>query len=45
MQYDDDPDSDARAHSERLASLIRDQIAGNGGALPFWRFKIGRAHV
>jgi len=38
MQYDDDPDSDARAHSERLAALIRNQIATNGGALPFWRF-------
>lgn len=38
MQHDDDPDADASAHSERLASLIRNQIAGNGGALPFWRF-------
>ena len=38
MQNDDDLDSDAKAHSARLASLIQDQIAGNGGALPFWRF-------
>ncbi len=33
-----DVDADAIAHSQRLASLIRDQIASNGGALPFWRF-------
>lgn len=38
MTYDDDLDPDAKAHSERLAVLIRDQIASNGGALPFWRF-------
>lgn len=38
MTYDDDLDPDAKAHSERLAALIRDQIASNGGALPFWRF-------
>lgn len=38
MSIDDDLDPDARAHSERLAELIRDQIASNGGALPFWRF-------
>jgi len=42
MQNDDDLDAgldvDAKAHSERLASLIQDQILSNGGALPFWRF-------
>lgn len=38
MTYDDDLEPDAKAHSERLAALIRDQIASNGGALPFWRF-------
>ncbi len=38
MSIDDDLDPDALAHSERLAELIRDQIASNGGALPFWRF-------
>jgi SAM-dependent MidA family methyltransferase len=38
MSYDDDLEPDAKAHSERLAALIRDQIASNGGALPFWRF-------
>ena len=38
MSIDDDLDPDARAHSERLADLIRDQIASNGGVLPFWRF-------
>jgi SAM-dependent MidA family methyltransferase len=38
MLTDDDLDPDARAHSERLATLIRDQIASNGGVLPFWRF-------
>lgn len=38
MQNDDALDPDARAHSERLAALIQDQIASNGGALPFWRF-------
>lgn len=38
MQSDHDLDLDARAHSERLAGLIHDQIASNGGALPFWRF-------
>ncbi|TXH75156.1 MAG: class I SAM-dependent methyltransferase [Lysobacteraceae bacterium] len=35
---EDDLDPDARAHSDRLAELIRDQILSNGGALPFWRF-------
>ena len=38
MSIDEDLDPDARAHSERLADLIRDQIASNGGVLPFWRF-------
>lgn len=38
MAIDDDLGPDAIAHSERLAELIRDQIASNGGALPFWRF-------
>jgi SAM-dependent MidA family methyltransferase len=38
MSYEDDLDPDTKAHSERLAALIRDQIATNGGALPFWRF-------
>lgn len=34
----DDLDPDSRAHSARLSALIRDQIASNGDALPFWRF-------
>lgn len=38
MSHDDDLEPDAQAHSARLAALIRDQIASNGGALPFWRF-------
>lgn len=38
MPTDDDLDPDIRAHSERLSELIRDQIASNGGVLPFWRF-------
>ena len=38
MHPDDELDPDAQAHSGRLAALIREQIAGNGGALPFWRF-------
>lgn len=38
MQDAFDLDSDSRAHSQRLETLIRDQIASNGGALPFWRF-------
>jgi SAM-dependent MidA family methyltransferase len=38
MSNDDDLDPDIRAHSERLAGLIQDQIASNGGVLPFWRF-------
>ena len=33
-----EPDADARAHSARLAELIRVQIAAAGGALPFWRY-------
>jgi SAM-dependent MidA family methyltransferase len=32
------PDDDALAHSGRLAGLIRAEIAGNGGHLPFSRF-------
>ncbi|GAA5083162.1 class I SAM-dependent methyltransferase [Lysobacter panacisoli] len=32
------PDADALAHSQRLDALIRTQIAGNGGAIPFSRF-------
>jgi SAM-dependent MidA family methyltransferase len=32
------PDADALAHSARLQDLIRTQIAGNGGAIPFSRF-------
>src|SRR5207342_215860 len=32
------PDADALAHSERLAGLIRAQIHGAGGAIPFSRF-------
>jgi hypothetical protein len=38
MSNDDDLDPDIKAHSERLVRLIQDQIASNGGALPFWRF-------
>ena len=38
MSIDDDLDPDIRAHSDRLSELIQDQIASNGGALPFWRF-------
>ena len=33
-----EPDADARAHSARLAALIRAQIVAASGALPFWRF-------
>ncbi len=33
-----EPDPDARAHSAKLAALIREQIAAAGGALPFWRY-------
>ena len=32
------PDPDALAHSERLAGLIRNEIAANEGAIPFSRF-------
>src|SRR5688572_15611201 len=32
------PDADARAHSDRLQALIRAQIGGAGGAIPFSRF-------
>jgi SAM-dependent MidA family methyltransferase len=38
MHATDDLDPDSRAHSARLAALIRDQIASNGDAMPFWRF-------
>jgi hypothetical protein len=38
MLTDDDLDPDVLAHSERLMGLIHDQIASNGGVLPFWRF-------
>ncbi|MFZ5637523.1 MAG: class I SAM-dependent methyltransferase [Pseudomonadota bacterium] len=38
MRHDDALDPDVRAHSERLSALIHEQIASNGGALPFWRF-------
>ena len=31
-------DADARAHSERLQALIREQIEAAGGSIPFWRF-------
>jgi len=32
------PDADALAHSERLATLIRSEIAASDGAIPFSRF-------
>ncbi|HEU4774500.1 MAG TPA: SAM-dependent methyltransferase [Lysobacter sp.] len=32
------PDADALAHSGRLQALIRQQIAGSGGSIPFSRF-------
>ena len=32
------PDADARAHSAKLEALIRSEIAGHGGAIPFSRF-------
>jgi SAM-dependent MidA family methyltransferase len=32
------PDADALAHSERLAALIRHEIAAQGGSIPFSRF-------
>lgn len=38
MPYDDDLDPDIQAHSARLSGMIQDQIASNGGVLPFWRF-------
>lgn len=38
MLTDDNLDPDIRAHSERLSAMIQDQIASNGGMLPFWRF-------
>jgi SAM-dependent MidA family methyltransferase len=33
-----EPNADERAHSERLAALIREEIAGAGGALDFARY-------
>ncbi|MBS7458045.1 class I SAM-dependent methyltransferase [Coralloluteibacterium stylophorae] len=33
-----EPDADQRAHSERLAALIRAQIAEAGGSIPFSRY-------
>ncbi|MBB5014704.1 class I SAM-dependent methyltransferase [Rehaibacterium terrae] len=33
-----EPDAAARAHSDRLAALIRAEIAAAGGAIPFSRF-------
>ena len=38
MSNDDDLDPEILAHSERLSAMIQDQIASNGGMLPFWRF-------
>ena len=38
MDHLPEPDADARAHSERLADLIRAQIRAAGGAIPFSRF-------
>ena len=35
MHPDDELDPDAQAHSDRLADLIREQIAGNGGGTFF----------
>ena len=32
------PDADAQAHSERLRTLIQQQICAGGGAIPFSRF-------
>src|SRR5687767_1892977 len=32
------PDTDALAHSDRLAALIRSEIAASDGAIPFSRF-------
>ncbi|MFT3670140.1 MAG: SAM-dependent methyltransferase [Pseudoxanthomonas sp.] len=32
------PDDEARAHSERLAAFIRNEIAAEGGSIPFSRF-------
>jgi SAM-dependent MidA family methyltransferase len=32
------PDDDARAHSDQLVALIRDQVRAAGGAIPFSRF-------
>ena len=33
-----EPDPAAREHSAQLVSLIREQVAAAGGALPFWRY-------
>ncbi|MGO1541822.1 MAG: class I SAM-dependent methyltransferase [Luteimonas sp.] len=38
MTDSDTNDAQARAHSERLQALIREQIDDAGGAIPFWRF-------
>lgn len=38
MTYDATITADAKAHSERLAALIRTEIEAAGGALPFDRF-------
>ena len=32
------PPAEALAHSEKLAALIRDEIAGGGGWIPFARY-------
>jgi SAM-dependent MidA family methyltransferase len=32
------PDADALAHSERLRTLIQEQVFASGGAIAFWRF-------
>jgi SAM-dependent MidA family methyltransferase len=34
----DEPDHGALAHSARLAAMVREQIAANGGSIPFSRF-------
>lgn len=33
-----EPDADARAHSDRLRALIREQVRAAGGAIPFSRY-------
>ncbi|GAB2651072.1 class I SAM-dependent methyltransferase [Arenimonas aestuarii] len=32
------PDADARAHSDRLLALVKDQVAAAGGVIPFSRY-------